>query len=235
MNYNIIYDSKHKKYYDINSKEGTELINNLYSFVQEKENKKKEKNIIDKTFFKFHNYTLSLLPLGCMKCALFYSKCADKKDCLKSEYETILLYILNLFINDPLYSTINLYEYMYYIYKIKKSIHKHYKLLTVETNPQPNVDAQESQTFETSLETEEEEEEVNHNPLENIINIDLLITKYNKLYTHTKHIIHFILNPNHAFILYNMHHLLDIHVYHNTIYNCIKKNFIKKKVSKHTT
>ena len=72
MNYNIIYDSKDKKYYDINSKEGTLLIDRLYSFVQEKENKKKETNIIDKTFFKLHNYTLSLLPLGCMKCTLFF-------------------------------------------------------------------------------------------------------------------------------------------------------------------
>ena len=44
MNYNIIYDCTHKKYYDINSREGTELIDKLNTIIEtHTENKNKNK------------------------------------------------------------------------------------------------------------------------------------------------------------------------------------------------
>jgi hypothetical protein len=224
MNYNIIYDCKHKKYYDINSNEGTTLINNLYTIIETHTQKKNEKknNNIDTTYFNEKKYKLTMTPLGHMKCKLFYAKCSMKKTCCKEDYENILVYILQYFIKDHVYMSINLYEYIYILYKIKKNISKHYKLITLET---PQSDGEEEENEE-----EDEEEEKHINPLQNIINIDMLVAKYNQKYTDTKHIIRFILNPNHTFILYNVHHLLDINIYKKVVKECVKKNFINNNI-----
>ena len=227
MNYNIIYDSKHKKYYDINSKEGTELIETLCTFIK---HNKQTHNTIDKAHFNNKAYTLQLLPLGSMKYKLSYTEYKEKKLCLKKDYEHILLYILHLFVQDNLYSSINLYQYIYTIYKIKKNISKNYKLITIHTTGEEEaIDDEESTDEERTTDEEEStDEEDTNNPLENIINKELLVNKYNKLYKDTQHIVQFILNPNHAFILYNIHHLLDIDTYTRVVRTCIKKNFIKK-------
>ena len=111
------------------------------------------------------------------------------------------------------------------MYKIKKNISKHYKLITVETK---QSDGEEEEDNEEDEEGGEENTHVN--PLQNIINIDMLVAKYNQKYTDTKHIIRFILNPNHTFILYNVHHLLDINIYKKVVKECVKKNFINNNI-----
>ena len=227
MNYNIIYDCTHKKYYDINSREGTELIDKLNTIIEthtENKNKNKKNKNINKTYFNEKKYTLDISSLGHMKCKLFYPTCSEKKTCSSQAYENILLYILQHFIKDNLYTSINLYEYIYIMYKIKKNISKYYKLISIETKQSDKEDEEEED------EDEEDEEESTTNPLQNIINIDMLVTKYNKKYRDTNHVISFILNPNHAFILYNLHHLLDIHMYKNVVNDCIKKHFINKQI-----
>ena len=84
MNYNIIYDCTHKKYYDINSREGTELIDKLNTIIEthtENKNKNKKNKNINKTYFNEKKYTLDISSLGHMKCKLFYPTCSEKKTC----------------------------------------------------------------------------------------------------------------------------------------------------------
>ena len=104
-------------------------------------------------------------------------------------------------------------------------MYKHYKLLTIK-------EGEEDEEDESGEEGEEDKDyndcENDTNPLDNITNIDIIINKYNKLYRNTQEIIPFILNPNHTFILYNIHFLLDINTYKQTLSNCIKQKFIKK-------
>jgi hypothetical protein len=228
MNYNIIYDSKNKTYYDSNSKEGLVLIDTLYSFIEKNQEKKQKKGLhIDKLYFTQKTYRLSLLSLGLMKCRLFNYKQIDKKKCEQKDYANIFLSILSLFTQDELYKTINLYEYIYIIYKIKKNIYKRYKLITLQSE-EINDEIHNEINDEIHNEINEiNEEDTFDNPLENIVNIDMLVSTYNKLYTHTHSIIRFILNPKHAFILYNIHYLLDIDLYTQTLHHCVNKTFIK--------
>ena len=225
MNYNKIYDDETDTYYDINSIKGLVLLKKYTTLINENKRKKHKKKTIklqiDKPYFNTkHTYTIT--SLGLMKYKLFNSKSYKKNINYKNYYEDILIYLLQLFKLDHNNNISNLYEYIYIIYKIKSDISKHYTLMPIdEDDNEDNEDDNEDNEDEDDNDSTDESIKDT-----NILNIQLLIDKYNKKYTYTSTIISFIMNSNNAFMLYNVHNLLDIHIYKQTIQSCIKKNFI---------
>jgi len=212
MNYNIIYNDDTGEYYDINSKEGGELVEYYSSFVLKKKkknysNKRKIKKILNKEYMYTHTFNLQITSLGSIKTKLI------RKDIFE-DVESVFLYLLSLFIQDSHYTKISFYNFIYIVYTFINHYHKHYKEVTVHL--------QEHQIDKTN------DNDINDNDI--IDNRSSICLFYNKKYKLSDSTIKQLIMADHTNILDLIVRLCHTDTYTTILHTHISNNFIEKKV-----
>lgn len=192
MNYNLIFNEDTGEYVHIHSKEGVALVNHYSSFLKNESHKKIK---IDKKYLIPNTYTISLTSIGKMKYKLLLSNIED----IHSSLEHVLLYIIHMFIQDNLYTSINLYHFIYTVYKCKYHVMHNYRLLEVYSHDDNHDD--------------------NH---------DDVLKYYTDRYSLSEKTINTIIFEFDENIFDSIKYLLDIHTYTDNVHICYTKHFIKK-------